>query len=500
MEIGDVKAKDIEVEQRLHSLDSSAPTSPHEPEIDVENDAPSNAQAVPPNHALSIKSASSLTYYPPLVPRHERRGLFARITFIPETTDPVRYPRRTKWLITFIVAMAASAAPMGSATIMPALTVVSRDFHMPDKITNLSVALYMLSMSIFPLWWSSFSETLGRRTIYIVSFALFVLFAVLSAIASSIPMLIVMRMLSGGAAASVQAVGAGTIADIWEPKERGRAMGIFYLGPLCGPLFAPIIGGALTQGFGWRATQWFLVIFGSIVLCGLTLFLPETLKMRRDILDDTPKEKDRKLASNAGILGIDDDTKDVEATGKAIQSKRSSLNLQRTVSTRSVKEKTQKWVKILKRCLLDPLKIILLLRYPAVAISVYYASITFGSLYFLNISIERTFSKPPYNFSTVIVGLLYIPNSIGYFLASIFGGPWLDHIMKREARKKGRIDEKGGLILRPEDRMKENAWFAAFMFPAALIWYGWSVEKGVLWIVPVRSPLILPILFLFTDT
>jgi hypothetical protein len=59
--------------------------------------------------------------------------------------------------------------------------------------------------------------------------------------------------------------------------------------------------------------------------------------------------------------------------------------------------------------------------------------------------------------------------------------------MKREARKKGRVDEKGNLILRPEDRMKENAWFAAFMFPAALIWYGWSVDKGVMWIVPVRS-------------
>lgn len=38
-------------------------------------------------------------------------------------------------------------------------------------------------------------------------------------------MLIVFRILGGGAAASVQAVGAGTIADLWEPFERGRAMG-----------------------------------------------------------------------------------------------------------------------------------------------------------------------------------------------------------------------------------------------------------------------------------
>lgn len=135
----------------------------------------------------------------------------------------------------------------------------------------------MLSMSIFPLWWSSFSETLGRRTIYLVSFALFLLWNILAAVSNSIGMLIVMRILGGGAAASVQAVGAGTIADIWDVKERGNAMGIFYLGPLCGPLFAPIIGGALGDKLGWRSTLWFLVIYGGVVLVFLFFALPEVL-------------------------------------------------------------------------------------------------------------------------------------------------------------------------------------------------------------------------------
>jgi multidrug resistance protein len=140
---------------------------------------------------------------------------------------------------------------------------VARTLHTDATTTNLAVALYMLSMAIFPLWWSAFSETSGRRSIYLISFALFILFAVLSAVANSISMLIVVRLLSGGAAASVQAVGAGTIADIWETHERGRAMGIFYLGPLCGPLLAPIIGGVLGQAFNWRATQWALAIYGG---------------------------------------------------------------------------------------------------------------------------------------------------------------------------------------------------------------------------------------------
>jgi len=118
------------------------------------------------------------------------------------------------------------------------LTDIANALDSTATVTNLSVAFYMLSMSIFPLWWSSFSETMGRRTVYITSFGLFLVFNVLSAVSVNIAMFIVMRILSGGASASVQAVGAGTIADIWEVKERGRAMGIFYLGPLCGPLIA----------------------------------------------------------------------------------------------------------------------------------------------------------------------------------------------------------------------------------------------------------------------
>lgn len=272
-------------------------------------------------------------------------------------------------------------------------------------------------------------------------------------------MLIVMRILGGGAAASVQAVGAGTIADIWAVKERGQAMGIFYLGPLMGPLFAPIIGGVLAEKWGWRSTQWFLAIYGGVLLVFLFFALPETLKARKSV-----------TAAAENELSGD-------------PNKRQALI--RVSSTRSVHQKTTKWLRAAKMAFVDPLKIILNLRYPAVLLTVWLASITFGSLYVLNISLESTFSKPPYNFSEIIVGLTYIPNSIGYILASLLGGRWTDKIMAREARKAGRYDEKGKLVYQPEDRMRENAWVAIFLYPGALVWYGWSAEKGAFWLVPV---------------
>ncbi|EPS33330.1 hypothetical protein PDE_08292 [Penicillium oxalicum 114-2] len=390
------------------------------------------------------------------VPRARRRGLFAQLTLIAEVEDPKTYSRKLKWFITFIVAVAGATAPMGSSIFFPSLPQVTRELHTKTTITNLSIALYMLSMSIFPLWWSSFSERLGRRTIYLASFALFVIFNCLCAISRSIAMLIVMRMLSGGASASVQAVGAGTIADLWEPRERGSAMSIFYLGPLCGPLFAPIVGGLLAERWGWRSTLWFLAGYGALTLIFIFFALPETLVMLRPVLPETTEE-------------------DVLPTTRPLS----------RVSSRQVLGATTRWLKMLKMTFIDPLKIVLYLRFIPVLLSVYYASIAFGSLYVLNVSIEDTFGKPPYNFSTVIIGLLYIPNSVGYVVASLFGGRWMDSIMKREAKRAKRYDEKGRLVFRPEDRMRENALLGALVYPAALIWYGWTVEKATFWLVPM---------------
>ncbi len=272
------KSKD---ERRLEADDALSTHSSH-------SSAPSEQSTITDNQSHDVEAALERTLTPkkPIikVSRAQRRGLFVRFCVVAEVTEPWDYQNSTKWFITFIIAIAGAAAPVGSAIIFrtsthlklnvantstATLDQVTREFNSTPILVNLSVALYMLSMAIFPLWWSAFSETWGRRSIYIVSFALFIVWSVLSAISNSVGMLVVMRMLGGGAAASVQAVGAGTIADLFEPRERGRAMGLFYLGPLCGPLLAPILGGIVGEAFNWRATQWCLAIYGGKLVAAL---------------------------------------------------------------------------------------------------------------------------------------------------------------------------------------------------------------------------------------
>lgn len=52
---------------------------------------------------------------PAVVPRSKRRGLFGQFTLLAEVENPKTYPRKIKWFITFIVAVAAAAAPLGSS-------------------------------------------------------------------------------------------------------------------------------------------------------------------------------------------------------------------------------------------------------------------------------------------------------------------------------------------------------------------------------------------------
>lgn len=66
-------------------------------------------------------------------------------------------------------------------------------------------------------------------------------------------------------------------------------------------------------------------------------------------------------------------------------------------------------------------------------------------------------------------------------VSSFFGGRWNDAVMRKQAEKRRVAENKEELEYRPEDRMGANALLAGFLFPAAMIWYGWEVQYGLPW-------------------
>lgn len=90
-----------DMESKFHSL-SPPTTSP----LDAEK---RDEEAVSPSSAEAAQSR------PVIVPRLKRRGLFGQLTLLAEIENPKTYSRKTKWFITFIVAVAGATAPMGSS-------------------------------------------------------------------------------------------------------------------------------------------------------------------------------------------------------------------------------------------------------------------------------------------------------------------------------------------------------------------------------------------------
>lgn len=84
--------------------------------------AAATTTTTPPNEvdieaSRQISGHESSLNQPAKVPRSQRRGLFGRLTILAEVEDPKLYPRATKWFITFVVAIAGMAAPLGSTII-----------------------------------------------------------------------------------------------------------------------------------------------------------------------------------------------------------------------------------------------------------------------------------------------------------------------------------------------------------------------------------------------
>jgi MFS family permease len=118
--------------------------------------------------------------------------------------------------------------------------------------------------------------------------------------------------------------------------------------------------------------------------------------------------------------------------------------------------------------LAKPIALLKLLRFPPIAITVFYTGVAFAAYYVVMIVIQATFSAPPYSYSPLIVGLLYLPNALGNVLAATLGGRWTDRVMRRKAAAAGRSKP------RPQDSLGLNAWLGALVYPAAVLVAGWT--------------------------
>ncbi|KAK0719206.1 major facilitator superfamily domain-containing protein [Lasiosphaeris hirsuta] len=188
------------------------------------------------------------------------------------------FTRRKKWQLVIIVSLAGLFSPLSSNIYFPALGAIAEDIKTDIALVSLTVTVYMAVQGLAPSFWGPLSDTRGRRITFIGTFTVYLLANVGLAFSRDFTTLMVFRAVQAAGSAATISVGAGVIGDITTAKERGGFMGSFGGIRMMGQSIGPVIGGIITEYFGYHAIFWFLFLLGSTALVLILLFLPETLR------------------------------------------------------------------------------------------------------------------------------------------------------------------------------------------------------------------------------
>ncbi|KQN77559.1 DHA2 family efflux MFS transporter permease subunit [Devosia sp. BK] len=126
------------------------------------------------------------------------------------------------------------------------------------------------------------SDRLGQRRLFLFAVIGFTVASALCGIASSLPEMVIFRVLQGICGAMIAPLAQTVLLNI-NPKERiGQAMAIYGMGIMVAPIIGPSLGGWLTETFDWRWVFLVNVPVGAVCVAMLLLFMPQTeIKNRR---------------------------------------------------------------------------------------------------------------------------------------------------------------------------------------------------------------------------
>ncbi|KAE8239371.1 hypothetical protein A4X06_0g8296 [Tilletia controversa] len=193
--------------------------------------------------------------------------------------DPKNWSPQVKWTYVAVISLAGFISPMGSSIVVPGAHSLDNDFNLDLPLEELlPVSVYVLGLGIGPFLLAPISELRGRKNVYLVSSWIFVVLN-LGCIFThhSFVALNIVRFFAGAAGSAGPSLGAGSIADMFLPSERGKAQSLYALGPLLGPVIGNVVGGWVAQeAKTWRWLLAVLTICSFVIAVIFTFTLKET--------------------------------------------------------------------------------------------------------------------------------------------------------------------------------------------------------------------------------
>src|SRR6201994_3281302 len=174
-----------------------------------------------------------------------------------------------------------------TATIMQALDTTIANVALPYMQGSLSASQdqinwvltsYIVAAAIMtaPVGW--IANRFGRKRIFIVCSAGFTIASVLCGLAQDINQMVLFRLLQGMFGAALVPLSQAVMLDSYSLQERAKAMSIWGMGVMMGPIMGPSLGAWLTETYSWHWVFFVNLPFGFFTVLGLMVFMDETKK------------------------------------------------------------------------------------------------------------------------------------------------------------------------------------------------------------------------------
>jgi DHA2 family multidrug resistance protein len=150
-----------------------------------------------------------------------------------------------------------------------------------DQISWVLTSYIVASSIVMPMT-GYLTDRLGRRKYLLISIFGFVVASALCGIATSLPAIVLFRLLQGLFGASLVPLSQAIMVDTYPPHERGKALAIWGMGVMVAPILGPTVGGWLTETVNWRWNFYINVPIGALSLLLALRYVPDTpVKERR---------------------------------------------------------------------------------------------------------------------------------------------------------------------------------------------------------------------------